>query len=149
MNKAVSELYAVLLGHKHPCENRNSFFWKYTTGFSAFSWPVGGVWLRIPWSLWRHHRFFFSSSCRCKHSPRQTWSSPLWSPRSAEEETGHHKVRAKKGIGNQTFQAKLRADVHKLKWWWNWSVADLLTRKTNRYCCKYYGYSNKTHLDVM
>lgn len=52
---------------------------------SAHVWPAGDVSLQTPWSLWRRRRSSSSSSCRCRRSPLQTWSSPLWSPRSAGE----------------------------------------------------------------
>lgn len=52
---------------------------------SAHVWPAGDVSLQTPWSPWRRRRSSSSSSCQCRRSPLQTWSSPLWSPRSAEE----------------------------------------------------------------
>lgn len=71
----------------------NVVFWSALLTFCRFHWPVDGVELQTPWSLWRHRRFSSSSSCRCKHSPLQSGWTPLWSPRSEGE---CHKVKKKK-----------------------------------------------------
>ncbi len=118
-----SKSSAVSLRYKHySLENTpNSIPFKCAIDLWVLHWPVGGVWLRTPWFLWRHRRFFSYTSCRCKRSPLRIWSSPLWSPRSAGDSEEHHKVKAKKNyyrIKKKTFSViftlltKSRAAVH-------------------------------------